>query len=92
MKQLPHHIAVNIAVVVWLDAIHEDLPLLVKQRFAIPLRSNTISSIRSEISAAIPSLLADIHNGRELFLTPHRRTFTLGGKVILCTPLTSDPV
>ena len=78
----------NIAVVVWLDAIHEDLPLLVKQRFAIPLRSNTISSIRSEISAAIPSLLADIHNGREgiISYTPSEELYPGREGNIMYTP------
>ena len=50
----------NIAVVIWLDAIHNGLPALVKQRFAIPLRSTTIYSIRTEISDAIPSLLIEL--------------------------------
>ena len=78
----------NIAVVVWLDAIHEDLPLLVKQRFAIPLRANTIFSIRSEISAAIPSLLADIHNGREgvISYTPSEEVYYGREGNIMYTP------
>ena len=50
----------NMAVVIWLDSIHRGLPALVKQRFAIPLRSTTIFSIRAEISDAIPSLLQEL--------------------------------
>ena len=50
----------NITVMIWLDAIHRDLPSLVKQRFAITLRETTLYSIRSEISDAVPSLLQEI--------------------------------
>lgn len=50
----------NIAVIIWLDAIHHSLPSLVKQRFAIPLRNTTIYSIRSEISDSVPSLLQEL--------------------------------
>lgn len=50
----------NVAVIVWLDAVHRGLPALVKQRFAIPLRNTTIYSIRTEISDAIPSLLQEL--------------------------------
>ena len=50
----------NIAVIIWLDAIHRGLPSLVKQRFAIPLRNTSIYSIRTEISDAVPSLLQEL--------------------------------
>ena len=50
----------NICVIIWLDAIHKSLPLLVKQRFAITLRDTSIYSIRSQISDAIPSLLLEL--------------------------------
>ena len=50
----------NITVMMWLDAIHRDLPSLVKQKFAITLRDCTLYSIRTEISDAIPSLLQEI--------------------------------
>ena len=50
----------NITVMIWLDAIHRDLPSIVKQRFAITLRDTTLYSIRTEISDAIPSLLQEI--------------------------------
>ena len=54
----------NIAVVIWLNAIHSGLPALVKQRFAIPMKNNTIYSMRTEISDAIPSMLSEL-NERE---------------------------
>lgn len=50
----------NITVMIWLDAIHRELPSIVKQRFAITLRDSTLYSIRVEISDAIPSLLQEI--------------------------------
>ena len=50
----------NITVMIWLDAIHRDLPSIIKQRFAITLRDSTLYSIRTEISDAIPSLLQEI--------------------------------
>ena len=50
----------NIGVVIWLNAIHRGLPSLVKQKFAIPLRNNTIFSMRTEISDSIPSLLDEL--------------------------------
>ena len=50
----------NIGVVIWLNAIHRGLPSLVKQKFAIPLRNNTIFSLRTEISDSIPSLLDEL--------------------------------
>ena len=50
----------NILVVNWLRTIHPSLPHAVKQKFPTQLRSNTIFSIRSEISDAIPSILEEI--------------------------------
>ena len=50
----------NITVVLWLKAIHADLPLMIKRRFATELKSNTLYSIREEISDSLPSVLADM--------------------------------
>ena len=50
----------NILVVNWLRTIHPSLPAAVKQKFPTQLRSNTIYSIRSEISDALPSILEEI--------------------------------
>ena len=65
----------NITVMIWLDAIHKDLPALVKQRFAITLRDSTLYSIRTEISDAIPSLLQEISDreGTISFTSSRRR-------------------
>ena len=52
----------NVAVVLWLQAIHRGLPEFVKQRFATNLRSQTIFSIREEISDSIPSMLLELQN------------------------------
>ena len=54
----------NITIMLWLNAIHRELPALVKQKFAITLREETLYSIRTEISDAIPILLQEI-NERE---------------------------
>ena len=50
----------NYTVVLWLKMIHKDLPMLVKQRYGTELRTNSIASIKWEISAALDSLLAEI--------------------------------
>ena len=50
----------NVTVVLWLKAIHADLPLMIKRRFATELKSNTLYSIREEISDALPSVLAEM--------------------------------
>ena len=47
----------NTVVVLWLHALNPMLPSLVRQAFATTLRSQTIYSIREEISESIPSLL-----------------------------------
>ena len=49
----------NMMVVIWLNIQHSNLPSMVRQQFATHLRDNTIYSIRSEISDAIPNLLAE---------------------------------
>ena len=48
----------------WLFTIHPGLPAMVRQRFPTQLRSNTIISIREEISDAIPSMLEEVQ-GRD---------------------------
>ena len=51
---------INVLVTVWLHTINPALPAMVKQRFSTQLRSCTISSIREEISDAIPTLLSEL--------------------------------
>ena len=41
--------------------IHSDLPNLVKQRYGTDLRSQTLASLKPEISQALDSLLDEIH-------------------------------
>ena len=50
----------NVLVVNWLNTIHPSLPNAIRQRFPTQLRSNTIFSLREEISDAIPSILEDL--------------------------------
>ena len=55
----------NFIVFTWLQLIHPSLPRLVKQRYGTELRSRTLSSIKSEISQALDSLLEELHTGEE---------------------------
>ena len=50
----------NILVAIWLNIINPALPQLVKQRFSTELRSNTVFSIREEISDSIPALISEM--------------------------------
>lgn len=60
--ELPTPTLWNVVVVLWLKAISPELPTVVKQRFSTQLRTNTIYSLRDDISDAIPSLLADVQD------------------------------
>ena len=50
----------NITVVLWLRCIHNNLPALVKQRYAAELRNKSLASLREEISESIDSLLLEL--------------------------------
>ena len=52
----------NMIVLTWLRLIHPSLPALVKQRYGADLRSQTIASIKPEISQALDSLLDEIQS------------------------------
>ena len=49
-------------VLTWLRLTHRELPNLVKQRYGIELRSQTLASLKPEISQALDSLLDEIHS------------------------------
>ena len=51
----------NIIVLTWLRLIHPSLPALVKQRYGAELRSQTVASLKPEISQALDSLLDEIN-------------------------------
>lgn len=55
----------NFVVLTWLRLIHSDLPSLVKQRYGTELRSQTLASLKPEISQALDSLLDEIHSSAE---------------------------
>ncbi len=55
----------NMTVYLWLQLIHQQLPKLVKQRYATSLRSKTLASIKPEISGALDSLLEEIASNEE---------------------------
>ena len=55
----------NIIVLTWLRLIHADLPTLVKQRYGTELRSQTLASLKPEISQALDALLDEIHSSNE---------------------------
>ena len=50
----------NTIVFLWLEKVHIGLPGLVKQRYGTELRNKTISSLKSEISLAMSSLLDEL--------------------------------
>ena len=51
----------NTIVFLWLQLIHDDLPRLVKQRYGTLLRSQSVASIKHEVSQALNSLLDEVH-------------------------------
>ena len=55
----------NVIVLTWLRLIHADLPALVKQRYGTELRSQTLASLKLEISQALDSLLDKIHSSTD---------------------------
>ncbi len=52
----------NVVVLIWLERIHVGLPGLVKQKYGAELRNKTLSSVKSEISSAIDSLLSELNS------------------------------
>ena len=60
--EVPSPTLQNISVVLWLKAIHVDLPVMIKQKFATQLKSQTIFSIRDDISDALPAILAEMQD------------------------------
>ncbi|ESO98116.1 hypothetical protein LOTGIDRAFT_174331 [Lottia gigantea] len=51
----------NMVVLIWLRLIHPDLPQLVKQRYGTELRSQTLATLKPEISVALDSSLDEVH-------------------------------
>ena len=50
----------NTITLMWLQLINHSLPRLIKQKYGADLRNKTLSSIKSEISQALPSLLKEL--------------------------------
>ena len=55
----------NFAVLTWLKLIHDDLPILVNQRYGTELRSRTLASIRPEISQALNTLVEELQSSED---------------------------
>ena len=55
----------NMIVLTWIRLINTALPKLVKQRYGTELRTRTLSSITSEISQALESLLDEITSAED---------------------------
>ena len=55
----------NIIVLTWLRLIHPSLPALVKQRYGAELLSQTVASLKPEISQALASLLDEINSAND---------------------------
>ena len=73
----------NMVVLLWLKLIHKDLPRLVKQHYGTELRSQTLASIKPEISQALDSLLDELRSAEDArimrsssFFTSQRRPDT----------------
>ena len=56
----------NMVVLTWLRLIHRELPNLVKQWNGTELRSQTLASLRPEISQVLDSLLNEIHSAADV--------------------------
>lgn len=54
----------NLSVVLWLHSIHPQMPSIVKHRYATQLRTNSIYSLRDDISGSVPLFLSEISEGR----------------------------
>ena len=52
----------NIITLTWLRLVHPNLPALVKQCYGTELRSQSLASLKPEISQALDSLLDEIHS------------------------------
>ena len=55
----------NYTVVWWLRILHKDLPKLVRQRNGTELRTNSLASIKGEISGALDSLMEEIQTSQD---------------------------
>ena len=66
----------NMVVLLWLKLIHKDLPRLVKQRYGTELRSQTLASIKPEISQALDSLLDELRSAEDARIMRSSSFFT----------------
>ena len=55
----------NVIVITWVRLVHPDLPALIKQLYGTELRSQTLASLKPEISQALESLLEEIQSTSE---------------------------
>jgi hypothetical protein len=62
---IQHHGEAPEVVLTWLRLIHRELPHLVKQRYGTELRSQTLASLKAEISQTLDSLLDEIHSAAD---------------------------
>ena len=56
----------NLITVTWLRLVHPSLPRLVKQRYGTELRSQTLASLKPEISQALTSLLDELRTSEDI--------------------------
>ena len=59
----------NLIVLTWLGLIDPELPKLVKQRYGTKSQSQTLASIKPEISQVLTSLLDEIHTPNDAKIT-----------------------
>ena len=56
----------NVTVLLWLEKLHVSLPGLIKQRYGSELCNKSLSSIKSEISLALTSLIEEVKSSDDI--------------------------
>ena len=56
----------NLITITWLRLLHPSLPCLVKQRYGTELRSQTLASLKPEISQALSTLLDELRTNEDI--------------------------
>ena len=55
----------NMVVLTWLKLLHKGLPAFVKRKYCTELRTQTLASLKPEISLALDSLLNELQNDED---------------------------
>ena len=69
----------NLVVLLWLREVHPNLPTIVKQEYGSDLRAQSLSSLKPEISSALPCLIEKaklLNDSARVMRSSHERPFT----------------